>query len=306
MVQKFYPLGFPLEIATNSSDVIAAAAESWGGSACEFDREPIRLRAIVQPGGADSAPEPVYRLQGGLLTIVSDRANFATCDLSSRSGWCLVPPQTVADRAWFRWYFLEAMVYMLLSYQDVVLVHGACIVREGRGVLLCGPSGAGKSTLAFVCARAGWTYLTDDAAVLLQGSPDREALHRHHHFRFRPEAVRLFPELERYETRVQPNGKPAIEVPASAFPEISTSSRCRIETIVFLDRRSGCAATLRPLAAADAGERLMCEMPDYGGAARIRHAEILAKLVAAPAYELRYDALSEAIGLLAGLKPRGF
>jgi hypothetical protein len=91
MVQKFYPLGFPLEIATNSGDVIAAATESWGGFACEFEREPIRVRAIVQPGGADSAPEPVYRLQGGLLAIVSDRVNFAACDFLSRSGWCLVP-----------------------------------------------------------------------------------------------------------------------------------------------------------------------------------------------------------------------
>ena len=65
IVQKFYPLGFPLEIATNSSDVIAAATESWGSFACGFEREPIRVRAIVQSGGADSAPEPVYRLQGG-------------------------------------------------------------------------------------------------------------------------------------------------------------------------------------------------------------------------------------------------
>jgi hypothetical protein len=306
IVQKFYPLGFPLEIATNSSEVIAAATESWGGFACEFEREPIRVRAIVQPNGADVAPAPVYRVQGGLLTIVSGRANFATCDLPSRSGWCLAAPQTVADRAWFRWYFLEAMVYMLLSHEDVVLVHGACVVREGRGVLLCGASGAGKSTLAFACARAGWAYLTDDAAALLQGSADREALARRHRFRFRPGIERLFPELERYETRVEPNGKPTVEVPASAFPAISTSSQCRIEAIVFLDRRSGCAAALRPVAAADAGERLMGEMPDYGGATRIRHAETVAKLVAAPAYELRYDALPEAIGLLAGLPLRDF
>jgi len=50
----------------------------------------------------------------------------------------------------------------------------------------------------------------------------------------------------------------------------------------------------------------MGEMPDYGGATRIRHAETVTKLVAAPAYELRYDALPEAIGLLAGLPPRDF
>jgi len=299
--QTFYPLGFPLEIATNSRDVMAAAADSWAGSASEFKREPIRVRVIVQPGGLDSRPEPVYRVQGGLLAIISDRDNFAACDLPSRFGWCLVSPRTAADRAWFRWHFLEAMVYMLLSHEDVVLVHGACVAREGRGVLLCGPSGAGKSTLAFACARAGWTYITDDAAALLQGSMTRAALARRDHFRMRPEAVSLFPELEGYEVRIEPNGKPTIEVPAREFPEISTGSRCGIEAIVFLDRRSGCGAELRAVAAADARVRLMREMPDYGGTARLGHAETLANLVAAPAFELRFDALSEAIGLLGSL-----
>src|SRR5207253_1577737 len=115
------------------------------------------LRVIVQPGGAVAPPDPVYRSQRGVQAIVSDRDNFAACDLPARFGWCQVSEGALADRAWFRWHFLDAAVYMMLSHHEVVLVHAACVARRGRGLLLCGSSGSGKSTLAYACARAGWT-----------------------------------------------------------------------------------------------------------------------------------------------------
>ena len=298
LCETLYPVGFPLEIATNSAEVIAAAGESWGDHSCEFEREPLRLRVIVEPRREAAPPPPVYRSQRGLLAIVSDRDHFAACDLAARFGWCRISAGTVADRGWFRWYFLEAMVYMLLSYSDVVLVHAACVARQGRGLLLCGSSGSGKSTLAYACARAGWTYLTDDSTVLLQDSRDGEARTKHNVFRFRPEAVTLFPELDGFKESIPPHGKPTVEVPASAFSGMATASRCRIACIVFLDRRREGSALLRPLAAAEALGRLMHEMPDYGQGARHRQEETLASLAAAPAYELRYHAIADAIALL--------
>jgi hypothetical protein len=39
---RFYPLGFPLELETNSEDVIQAAAEGWGRFAPQFDEAPVR------------------------------------------------------------------------------------------------------------------------------------------------------------------------------------------------------------------------------------------------------------------------
>jgi hypothetical protein len=296
--QTLYPLGFPLEITTNSAEVVAAAAESWGSYPGEFEREPIRIRAIVEPRGEADPLPPVYRSQHGLVAIVSDRGNFAACDLAARFGWCQISANTLAARRWFRWYFLEAMTYILLSHSDVTLVHAGCVARQGRGLLLCGSSGSGKSTLAYACARAGWTYITDDGTALLQDSPHREARAKQSLFRFRPEAVALFPELGGYRESKQPNGKPTIEVPPSAFSEIATASRCRIECIVFLDRRKEGGAALRPLASSEALGQLMREMPDYGDLVRHRQEETLANLVAAPAYELRYHALADAIALL--------
>jgi hypothetical protein len=299
--RTFCPLGFPLEIATNSAEVIEAARESWGSFPREFARTPIRIRVVVEDGGSDPAPEPTYRSQHELLLIVSDRSNFACCDLRSRFGWCHISTNMLADRGWFRWFFLEAMVYVLLGQDDVVAVHAACVARNGRGVLLCGASGAGKSTLAFACAQAGWTYVSDDATLLLQGSRDREAIGKPHQFRFRPEAVELFPEIEGHAACIKPNGKPTVEVPIGALPQIATASRCRIERVVFLNRRSGSGVLVRPLPSQEALDRLLRELPAYSDEVWRRHRDTVATLLSAPAYELQYKNFEQAIPLLSDL-----
>jgi hypothetical protein len=298
--QTLYPLGFPVEIATNSPAVMEAARESWGSFAREFDRAPIAIRVLVEEGGSDPAPEPAYQSQRGLMLIVSDRDNFACCDLRSRFGWCHISSNMLADRGWFRWFFLEAMVYLLLVQDDVVAVHAACVARNGRGVLLCGASGAGKSTLAFACAQAGWTYVSDDATLLLQGSHDREAIGKPDRFRFRPEALELFPEVEGHTACIKPNGKPTIEVPISALPGIATASRCRIECVVFLNRRSG-SVLARPLTPQEALDRLLRELPAYSEEVWRRHRDTVATLLSAPAFELQYKAFTQAIPLLSKL-----
>jgi hypothetical protein len=163
---SFFPLGFRVEIATNSRDVLEAAAASWGGYAPEYPYPPVELRVMVQPSG-DLAPEPVFRNQRRLFSIVADRDNFACYESGSLFGYCFVSQKTAANHAWFRYFFLETMAYMLLAQRWVMPLHAACVARGETGVLLCGLSGAGKSTLAWACARAGWTYVTDDGTWLL-------------------------------------------------------------------------------------------------------------------------------------------
>lgn len=299
--QMFYPHGFPVEIATNSPAVVEAARESWGSYPVEFERAPIRIRVVVADGGTDPAPEPIYRQQRGLMMIVSDRNNFAYCELRSRFGWCHISANMLADRGWFRWFFLEGMVYLLLVQDEVVAIHAACVAHNGRGVLLCGGSGAGKSTLAFACAQAGWTYVSDDGTLLLQGSRDREVLGKPYQFRFRPEAEGMFPEIEGHAECIKPNGKPTVEVLLSALPRIATASRCHIERVVFLNRRSGNGALLQALPPHEALERLLRELPAYSEEVCRRHRDTVTTLLSAPAYELQYQTYTQAIPLLSKL-----
>ncbi|HLI82388.1 MAG TPA: hypothetical protein VKV17_00635 [Bryobacteraceae bacterium] len=298
----YYPGGFAVSLATNSQDVLDAAAECWGESKQEFAIEPVQIRVVVQPEGSLS-PEPTFRCQRHLLAIVGDADNFAIADLDRLFGFLLVSSQTAADHRWLRWFFLEAVVYSLLAQRHVVPVHAACIVRNGAGVLLCGSSGAGKSTLSWACARSGWTFIADDCTWLLAGSTDHEAIGRPERARFRPDAVTLFPELAGLIERARPNGKVCMEVPLKAFPEIETESRCTVRCLAFLDR-GPFSPSLRKLAAREALELLLRDRPTYGPQTDKIHEEAFRTLASLPSHRLRYKTLMEGRNLLTSLIDR--
>jgi len=299
----YYPLGFRLDLATNSRDVMEAAAEAWGSFRAEFDCPPLELRVTVQERG-DRAPEPVFRAQRHLFSIVADRDNLAAFDPQSMFGFCCVSAKTAADHMWLRWHFLESVVYMILAQRHVVPVHGASVARHGSGVLLCGASGAGKSTLAYACARAGWTFIGDDTIMLLPESDDRVGIGKPHQARFRDDAPELFPELAGYTAGSRPNGKLAVEVALAQFPQIRTASHCTIDTVVFLERRQGARAQAEPMAAAEVLDRLLQEGPAYGDEVLGRHERAIRRIAGMPAYRMRYDTLEEAVDLLAKLTCR--
>lgn len=50
----------------------------------------------------------------------------------------------------------------MLQRGHLFSLHGSCLCRDGRAVLLTGPSGAGKSTLAAVMLKNGWRFMADD------------------------------------------------------------------------------------------------------------------------------------------------
>ena len=296
----YYPLGFRVRVLSNSPDVQAAAQESWRWYGPEFDRPPLEVRIIVRAEG-ELAPEPTFLSQEHIITVVSDRDNFACVDFRSRFAYAFVSRKTAADHAWLRWFFLEPLVYFLLAQAYTMPMHAACIASGGNGILLSGASGAGKSTLAFACARAGWTFVSDDATSLLQESEDRIVIGKPHQARVRDDAPRLFPELERYCTRARPNGKLSIEIPMEAFPWIRTALHCRVDAIVFLDRRSGTPG-LVAAPREETADALLAAMPSYGHEVRSRHERAVRRLLEVPAYRLRYERLEDAMELLDGLK----
>lgn len=53
-----------------------------------------------------------------------------------------------------------------IAESEAVIVHGALVVRDGRGLLLAGRGEAGKSTLACALWERGATLLGDDMAIL--------------------------------------------------------------------------------------------------------------------------------------------
>ena len=295
----FHPVGFRLELDTNSPDVLRAAGESWSHYPAQvYPGDPLQFRVVVQDEG-ELCRETQHRAQGPLYSVVSDRDNFASLDLESLRASIFVSRRTAEDRARLRWFFLESLAYMLLAQRHVVPVHAGCVARGECGVLLCGGTHAGKSTLSYACARAGWNYVSDDAVFLLPGDGLRTVIGRHRHVRFRPDAPRLFPELERFVARERPNGKLSIEIPLEELPEITSAANAQAVCAVVLER--GTDAGIERITPNELTVTLLRDMPSYGPRVNAMHERAVAHLAEIRAFRLRYRSLDTALDHLGRL-----
>jgi hypothetical protein len=243
--RTFYPLGYPLVLETNSHDVLQAAEESWGAFERMFDQDPVRVcLGVAEDDSGSPAPAPVIRSREHLMSIVADRENFMLCDFDRGFAFGWVTRSTAADHPLLRYQFLAAGGAMLAQQRAFAPLHGALVMRNGCGVLLCGESCAGKSTLAYACARAGWSYVSDDGTFLVRSREDRYAIGDPHGIRFRADAPGWFPELAGHAPTVRPNGKTAIEIRTHEL-DISTTPGCVVDHVVFLDREQGEAASVQ-------------------------------------------------------------
>jgi hypothetical protein len=291
----FYPLGYAVEISTNETAVLEAADESFGHARPSRTRTPLQVRIGVSFGGAsDCPPEPTRREYNHLYSLVADVNNQALLDLRSGINFTWVTSAAVNNRVYFRSNFLEKAVYLLLGASVVTDLHAACVSKNGKGILLIGDSGAGKSTLAYACARAGWTYTSDDTSYLINDSKVPRVIGHSHRARFRPSARALFPELERFGLTPRMEGKPSIEVPISELPVENTATEATVDNIVYLNRDPSAAGRLIRLPNGTATERACRELYS-AGEVRAKHERILEILSDIPTYELQYCDLSQGI-----------
>jgi hypothetical protein len=288
---EFHPLGFPLRLATNSKEVLEAAACAWNSFPAKYDVRPIALRVLVESGDEPPHP-PLFRAQRHLIAI-SGGANFAVCDHTRRFAFCRLNSAAARDREFTRYYFLEAMALFTLTHLHVTPVHAACVARNGRALMLCGESGAGKSTLAYACARRGWTYISDNESWLLR-SDGQTILGHPSRIRLRDTAVDLFPDLAG-RPAVNFNGKQSIILDSAG---LDIAFDCRPECIVFLNRngeRASFSPAQRPF------DRLLAGVIHYTPKVRQQHRTSLARFTEIPALDLHYSGLDDAIPALEGL-----
>ncbi|HLY16615.1 MAG TPA: hypothetical protein VKR61_05295 [Bryobacteraceae bacterium] len=302
-VARYYPFGFPVDIAADMREVLDAAHESWGMYRPRFERPPIRFHVITSEGSGSLPPSPVLRGQRHLLMWVSDQENFAICDRLQRFGYACVTRATVADTVFFRWHFLEATISTLLEMNYFTAQHAACVALDGAGVLLYGESGVGKSTLSYACARRGWTYISDDASTVVDDD-ELTVVGEPHRFRLRAEALELFPELRGLTVGYPLDRKPTIEAYTANLP-IRTAPDCRLSRIVFLNRQAGVRGCMAPVTKDEAMERLRQEMAVFDPEIEARRRRAVETICQKPAWELQYSHYEDAIVLLEQLVRRG-
>jgi HPr Serine kinase C-terminal domain len=296
-----YPYGFPVRIRSNSSLTIEAAERSWKSHHQRFDHSPLDIRLLLSESDSPSGMEdPVFRSQGHLLSIVVDRENFACLDLKAGLAFGWATRAIGSQQEYFRQWLLDVMIYPLLEIQHLTTLHAACVIKQGKGVLLAGNSGAGKSSLSYACARRGWTFVSDDASAFQREVPRPMVIGNPHKFRFREAAGELFPELIGFKSTHRAYGKPTIEVRTETLEGIKRSCESSVDAIVFLNRpdHDGDAPSLRSLSPEEAWERLSFSVWAIQMPAFDQRLAALHRLLDLPIYEMKYSALNPAIDLL--------
>ncbi len=300
----YYPYGFPVEVKTNSNEVLEQFSQLWGRFTKMHDTKPLCTDVhVVDNDATDCPPAPSYRIMLPLLICVADVDNYGIIDLNSCRG------KITVSRAALRYplysqYFLLGMAASGIATRYTTPIHAGCVALDGRGVLLCGDSGAGKSTLSYACASAGWTYLSDDATFLVNGGTDRLVTGNCHQVRFRPSAVELFPELQGLEVTPRAAGKPSIELPTAPMKYIERADTVRADFIVFLKRRDGAQARLVPYRKDVARQFMRQALYGLTESLALQYAAI-ERLLAADVFELTYSSLDAAIDRLQRLVRRG-
>jgi hypothetical protein len=299
--RSFHPLGYSIEILTNRSEVLSAAQETFGHVHSAQRNTSLQIRIGIVDGGVSACPpEPTRREFNHLYSLVADAGNQALLDLETGANFTWLTQAAIDNAPYFRSNFLEKTVYLLLGATVVTDIHAACVGKNGKGILLCGNSGAGKTTLAYACARAGWTYTSDDTSYLVNRSESSRVIGHSHRVRFRPSAQQLFPELKGRAVTPRMEGKPSIEVPISELPIEKMAAETDIHSIVYLDRAPSGMSVLTKLPQGTGCVRL-AEALHSAGQIRVKHIKNLEVLYDVPTYELKYYDLSDAMDALESL-----
>jgi hypothetical protein len=293
-----YPLGFPVEIATNSPKILESAKQSWGQHKSKFSLPPLKFAVAVEDNGvSESPPAPIVRARDGLLFIVADQRNLVICNLLEGNAYGWLDQASLVDEKYLRFYLIEAAVLSLISASRATPVHAACLSLNGRGFLLCGDSGAGKSSIAYAAARTGWKYLSDDATYVARDADRLLALGNSHQMRFRPETRSLFSELSTKEITPRSTGKPSVEVPTSDMPGISIVDEIKLDYVIFLKRGSSLAAQLLPIRPEVIREYVASTFFPVLEVQRLQERN-MEHILALQHFDLHYNTFEEALDLL--------
>jgi hypothetical protein len=303
---RYYPMGFPLDLATNSEDILAAVDSIWAQFPVTSRQRAAKLRVVVENCDARVPPLPSMPRGGNhLVSIVHGPDNFAVCDLAGSFTFACLTQDVARDQPYIRYHFLEPAGYLMIDAAHLSPIHASCVALNGRAVLLCGDAGAGKTSLAYASARKGWTYLSDDATHIVRGRADRAVVGRPYRIRFRESASLLFPELNRFTPERRPNGKLDIEVETSALG-MAVALESNATHLVFLNRQSnGARASVEPFARTEAANRLQNLICQGDERVRSEQSHALTEFLHLPIVQLTYGDLDAAESALRALVETG-
>jgi hypothetical protein len=131
-----------------------------------LDGEPLLHAEISLSGSERAAPlyDPAISFHDGTIRFTTPTYSGQIDAQAGRAELTISSAYALEDIEYF-----VRVIYALLAFRaGGLLLHGAGIVRDGRGYLFCGYSGSGKTTVARLSA--GDQVLNDDLVLALPGA----------------------------------------------------------------------------------------------------------------------------------------
>lgn len=294
--ERFVMAGALSAISTNSQDILAAAREAFVAAGASPAEPRLHLRFWVDPQSTTQPPwpKPTFRGLDHMIFAGLDAQSSMLIDLQTRRVIGRFSPAMAADQARWKTTIFPNLVTLAGPAIGVTGLHCACVVREGRGVLLTGRSGSGKSTLTLALARRGFSFLSDDWTYFAGGNDGLSAWGLIPRLKLLPQSAAFFPELTDFKTAVSANGEHAIEIDYQNLG-ISRSRCCDPCGLVFLERSSNPEFNLAIMPAAEAIERLEENFLADTAEALQQQSEIVRRLVERGCWQLRYGGAPDAV-----------
>jgi hypothetical protein len=129
----------------------------------------IELRLLPRQVSPNTAEPPPVRMQSGagLICGVMDASNYVVLAPEHHHALVVASEDMLSHPYHLRYELIEFAVFTLATRGlGLVPLHGACVGRHGRGILLLGASGSGKSTLALHSLLQGLDFLAEDAVFV--------------------------------------------------------------------------------------------------------------------------------------------
>jgi hypothetical protein len=133
----------------------------------------LTLTLLLSPRGSGTrpaarTPAPLQMLSGsGFLIGATEPSNFVCLSPSGRQGVVSVSEPMLRYPYHTRYELLEFAAFTLAARcQGLVSLHGACVGRRGRAILLMGGSGAGKSTVTLHSLLHGFDIVAEDSVFV--------------------------------------------------------------------------------------------------------------------------------------------
>jgi len=162
----FRPLGIPLEVETNDSELLSAVAEACRG--WEDDGDPavrsLHLELVFDEQLCETDEHDI-QVEGQHLRIEGGGIK-ASADADSGHAWCRVSANYLLDRDALRRNLLDPVILFLVTRRGRAPIHAAGFLAGDLAILLAGPAGAGKSCLALAAHQAGFRLLSDDTVYV--------------------------------------------------------------------------------------------------------------------------------------------